>query len=339
MRAVGPWIRVDIAPARIDHRRAEIDVAFARHPNRVDIGEVFGQRDPSGDLLFDSAVPLQGAGIPELRSHVARSKIREAREIFIRLRRIEDRQIRQRCRREVHAGILKRILNRIWICRRVVERERKSLLRIAAIEQDRLREETHVCRRKKESASGTYDGSARVAHVPCKTEPRCDHLLVIGNRRRERKAVLRRCRIEVIRIELGFIPQARADRQSRQGAPLILDVDSEFVNREIQSACSGELLIRTGISREQCIDVVERVRSVERLVVRSVAGEPLEIETHRGGVSAAHDGKIVDELISIVRRFESNVAPRTGRRRSIHTNVRNRDLRAGGAVASRPQFP
>ena len=63
-----------------------------------------------------------------------------------------------------------------------------------------------------------------------------------------------RLRIEVIRIELGFIPQARADRQSRQGAPLILDVDSEFVNREIQSACSGELLIRTGISREQCID-------------------------------------------------------------------------------------
>src|SRR5205085_10985589 len=88
---IGAWGRVNVTPARIDYGRAEIDVAFARHPDRVDIGEVLGKRDASGDLLLDSTMPLQGARIPELGIHVARGKIGEAREIFVRLRRIEDR--------------------------------------------------------------------------------------------------------------------------------------------------------------------------------------------------------------------------------------------------------
>src|SRR5207244_7113449 len=112
----------------------------------------------------------------------------KVREILKRLRGIEGRQVRQRSICQIQTYALEGVLNCVWIGWRVVDGNRKSFLRVAAVKQNGLAENTHVRGRKEKPASGAHYSLAGVADVPCQTQPRCNHLRVIRNRYRKGKS-------------------------------------------------------------------------------------------------------------------------------------------------------
>ena len=113
--AEGPGVGVDISAGRIHHGTSHIGVPRAGYPYGVDVAEVLRNRDRFGDLLFDSALPLQRFRISELRVEITRRDVCESSEAPMRISRIECGQICQRSISQVHTCALEGILNRIRI--------------------------------------------------------------------------------------------------------------------------------------------------------------------------------------------------------------------------------
>ena len=77
-----------------------------------------------------------------------------------------------------------------------------------------------------------------------------------------RGAILRRARGQVIGSDLGIVAESGADRQIRQHPPFILSEQTQFLDRGLERAAPGKLLVRKRLPGQETVQTGEGVVAV-----------------------------------------------------------------------------